>query len=127
MKAQFPAHPVPATKGYIPICNGDQLRSSAGRFRNCSRSHLVRILESRAAFAEVVAENGCAVVHLVNGKNEWVLDDVYGVENEPPPPMIEAVAIKYLAQFGIKPAVRRQIESDWAPLRRVLGQFEYEH
>jgi hypothetical protein len=127
LKTLLPEHPVPATTSYIPISTGDQLRSIAKRYRNCSRSHIVRVHEGRSAFAEVVSDRGNAVVHLVRGNAGWALDDVYSVDNEPAPREIETTVLRYLAQFGIKPVAPVQVESAWAPLRRILGAFEFEY
>ncbi|WP_295633207.1 hypothetical protein [Novosphingobium sp.] len=126
MKITFPPHPIPASDRYRPISTGVQLQDSARRFRNCARSHLVRILEQRSSFAEVRHDHGSAVVHLVKDGAFWVLDDVYGPANERPPLPVEKFAQEYLERFGITRMRPATIESPFASLRRLTGRLDFE-
>jgi hypothetical protein len=126
MKATFPAHPVPPSDFYTPINTGEELQTSARRFRNCSRSHVARILEGRSSFAEVRIEEGSAVVHLICEGRNWVLEDIYGPSNDRPANEVEDAAEKYLKQFGIGRSSPIVVDSPWASLRRLTGRFEFE-
>ena len=127
MRAAFPSHPVPPSDFYTPIATGEELQASARRFRNCSRTHIARVLEGRSSFAEVRIEEGSAVVHLISEGENWVLEDVYGPANDRPPNEVEDAAEKYLKQFGIGRSRTIVVDSPWASLRRLTGRFEFEY
>jgi hypothetical protein len=126
IKLTFPPHPVPASDFYIPVETGEQLQRSARRFRNCSRSHLARVLEGRSSFAELHIPQGAAVVHLIKNGDNWLLEDTYGPSNDKPADGVEEAAEKYLLKFGIgrsKPVI---VDSPWAALRRLTGRFDFD-
>ena len=128
LKIAFPRHPVPASAFYQPITTGEQLQASARRYRNCSRSHLVRIVENRSSFAEFRHDDlGTAVVHLVRDEDRWLLEDVYGPANERPSAALEQAVEAYLEMQGITRTRPVTFDTPFASLRRLTGRFDFDY
>lgn len=90
------------------------------RFSNCMVNYLTEALDERSCFA--IAEKGkaSAVVHLRSSKSGWMLDDLYGPENEPPHPSLEQEVEAYLGLYGIDREHPRYRHRKWRSLRRMI-------
>lgn len=126
MKIAFPPHPIPASDHYHPISSGEELQASARRFRNCSRSHLARILESKSTFAEFRLDVGSAVVHLIQEGGCWLLEDTYGPANERPSAAVEQAVEAYLESYGVARIRPVTFDTPFASLRRLTGRLDFE-
>lgn len=122
LKTNFPSHPVPASQSYRPVQDGEGLKASARRFRNCSERYLAAVLDGKCAFAEFEHLGQLVVVHLRNRQGKWMLDDVYGRQNRSVGAVTRSKATEYLASHGVLENAERQKASiGWEALRDLTS------
>lgn len=126
-RTRLPDHPVPSADGYTAVQSADDLKRLATRHRNCARNYLVDVLEGRSAFGIASEGSNEAVVHLVNQRGVWVLDDVFGPANSQADPALVEKATDHLARHGIGPRGQlTQQERPWAALLRIAGHLQFD-
>lgn len=82
LRMPFGPGPISMTASYRPIHNGQELRSIALRYQNCSRRYLIDVLAGESAFGEFTALDGRQVLVCFNRQDgEWCLDAAYARRN----------------------------------------------
>ncbi len=125
LKANAPAHPIPAAEGYLPIRSGEELHSVSREFRNCLRSYATRFMEegSSHAFAVVRVSAGKGVAHLIREGERWNLEGLYAPRNGRPPSDLREWVKKYLASHGVNVEDRYVRKScEWDSVRRLTDR-----
>ena len=125
-KLTFPLHPVPATDDFIPIRTGAELRRLALRYRNCSMRYISNVMEGESAFAEFKWSAQRAVIHLIRHDGKWMLEGVFGTDNDLVEPELRSAAVGFLEEHGIQTALKSQDRQDeWGVLRRLSSTHPF--
>lgn len=121
IKADCPAHPIPASNSYTPVRSGEELVRLAKQFRNCGARYLLPVMAGDDAMA--VTEHGgkSAMVHLRFSEARWRCEGVYGPRNSPPSSALREALYEHLERHGVVvlSAIRRK-PSEWDSLRRLI-------
>jgi hypothetical protein len=119
-KVPFSSTPIGVSDRYKPVQTGAELRQLAQKYRNCARRFLGQALDGHSAFAEFLGPEGGAVVHLEKFSDAWSLEGLYGRDNMLVSGELQAAAVRYLSERGIRTSERREaLDGEWAVLRRL--------
>lgn len=125
-RVDLPAHPLPASINYTPVCRAEDLHKLANRFRNCARNYLVDALDGKSAFASVAGGARSAVAHLIFERGQWWLEDIYGPRNAAPDEGLVKIALSHLAEHNVLPMSHQPFTArKWSCLRRFVSHFDY--
>ena len=101
LRCRYAPSPVPTSKRYAPITNGEMLSQKALEYRNCSRSYAADFLEGKAALGEFSTDEESVLVLLKQRHGEWFLDDVYSHRNREVNELARRQVVDHLRLQGI--------------------------
>lgn len=121
MKAECPAHPIPASDTYTLLRSGGELVSLAKQFRNCGARYLLPFMAGEDAMAVMEHGGKSAMVHLRFSDDRWRCEGVYGPRNAPPSSALREALYEHLERHSVVIlSAKRRRPSEWDSVRRLI-------
>lgn len=103
-RLRFPKPPLPGRRNVQPIQSAAELLTAARQLQNCLRSYVGPVLLGRDYFYDCSIYRTRVIAHLERDHtnyNLWVLEGVYGPQNEQPSPAVSTYIASWFAKRGV--------------------------